>query len=249
MANTVSILSYANTFGDWVVNTNKIAGEINALGKGTYTKDTGILVLNGPGTGLQVSNNALFTSNVNITGAGQALQVTNDAIISGNLTVLGNTSITLNEIVFQDFSSNTLHSNAAFLGTANVINDLGVSGNIYANYVTANGLISLSDIASNTATLNTINVVYGANVGSDLGVTGNVYANKIVALSSITANSVTINTSNTISNANVGGNLEVTGSTYITGDITVTGNANIKLSDSSSANILATALAFSIALG
>ena len=64
MANTVSILSYANTFGDWVINTNQLANEIDTLGKGNYTKDTGLLTINSPGTGLQVSNNSLFTGNV-----------------------------------------------------------------------------------------------------------------------------------------------------------------------------------------
>ena len=68
MANTVSILSYANTFGEWMVNTNQVALEVNNLGSGTYTKDKGILVLNGSGVSLQVSNTAIFTGNVQLTG-------------------------------------------------------------------------------------------------------------------------------------------------------------------------------------
>jgi hypothetical protein len=92
MANTVSILSYANTFGEWMVNTNGIASEINNLGKGTYTKDQGTLVLNGSGVSLQVSNTAIFTGNVQLTGQNSNFQtpyltVNKDADINGNLVV------------------------------------------------------------------------------------------------------------------------------------------------------------------
>jgi hypothetical protein len=116
MANTVSILSYSNTFGNWLTTTNELANEINTLGSGNYTKDTGILVLNGAGTGLQVSNNALFTSNVIITGAGQALQVTNDAIISGNLTVLGNTNLTIESVSMDEMITGNLIVNGTISG-------------------------------------------------------------------------------------------------------------------------------------
>jgi cytoskeletal protein CcmA (bactofilin family) len=144
MANTVSILSYANTFGDWVVNTNKLANEINTLGSGNYTKDTGILVLNGVGTGLQVSNNALFTSNVNITGVGQALQVTNDAIISGNL--YANQIITLGGITANSVTINTIN----ITSTANVGGDLGVTGNTYIDgnlIVTGNTNLTIENVS------------------------------------------------------------------------------------------------------
>jgi hypothetical protein len=228
MANTVSILSYANTFGNWLTTTNELANEINTLGSGNYTKDTGLLVLNGAGTGLQVSNNALFTSNVIITGAGQALQVTNDAIISGNLTVLGNTTISLNELVFNDITSNTLHSNIASLLTANVINDLGVTGNLYASQI-----ITLGGITANTVTINTISTASTANVGGDLGVTGNTYIHGNLT--------VTGNTNLTIENVSmneiVAGNLVVNG--------TISGNGATLLQS----DILSAALALSVALG
>jgi hypothetical protein len=158
MANTVSILSYANTFGNWLINTNVIAGEINRLGKGNYTKDTGLLILNSPGTGLQVSNNALFTSNVTVTGVGQALQVTNDAIIGGNVRI------------YQDTTTDTLHANVSFLGGAYVIGDMEVGGNIYANTV-----IALNSVTINSATINTINTASNVDVGGDLGVAGNTF--------------------------------------------------------------------------
>ena len=41
MANTVTNISYANTFGEWVAATDVLIGENNILGKGNYTKDSG----------------------------------------------------------------------------------------------------------------------------------------------------------------------------------------------------------------
>jgi hypothetical protein len=98
MANTVTILSYANTFGEWMVNTNELAKELNDLAAGTYTKNTGLLVLNSPNTSLQVSNTALFTGNISLTGQGTTLSVANSAEVGVNVTV-GDTTTTANLIV------------------------------------------------------------------------------------------------------------------------------------------------------
>jgi hypothetical protein len=151
MANTVSLLSYANTFGDWVQTTNQLVGEVDNLGKGNYTKDSGLLTINSPGTGLQVSNNALFTGNVLITGAGQSLQVTHDTIISGNLTVLGNTTIAINELSFGDISSNTIHANVATLGSITISTDANITGNLT---VGGNTTINLNEVVSGNLSAN-----------------------------------------------------------------------------------------------
>jgi hypothetical protein len=151
MANTVSILSYANTFGDWVVTTNQIVQEIDNLGKSNYTKDTGLLTINSPGTGFAVSNNSLFSGNVVISGVGQALQVAHDAIISGNLTVMGNTTIGISEIDLGDITSNTLHANVATFGILNVNNDAVVTGNLT---VYGNTSINLNEVVVGSLTAN-----------------------------------------------------------------------------------------------
>ena len=52
MANTVSILSYANTFSDWLVKTNALAVENNNLAANNYIKSTGTLYLNEPTLGV-----------------------------------------------------------------------------------------------------------------------------------------------------------------------------------------------------
>ena len=98
MANTVTILSYANTFGEWMVNTNELANELNDLASGTYTKNTGLLVLNSPDVSVQVSNTALFTGDISLTGPGTSLTVANSAQFGVNVTVT-DTTTTANLIV------------------------------------------------------------------------------------------------------------------------------------------------------
>ena len=98
MANTVTILSYANTFGEWMVNTNELAKEVNDLAAGTYTKNTGLLVLNSSNTSLQVSNTALFTGNIRLTGSGTVLTTTNDIQVGRNINIV-NTVTTANLVV------------------------------------------------------------------------------------------------------------------------------------------------------
>lgn len=100
MANTVYQLSYANTFGEWMIQTNLLAKEMNDLAAGTYTKNTGLLVLNSPNTSVQISNTALFTGNILATGPGTAITVTNDVYVGGNINIT-NTATMANLIVTQ----------------------------------------------------------------------------------------------------------------------------------------------------
>lgn len=41
MANTVTTLSYANTFGHWLTATSALIAENNTLAKDNYVKDSG----------------------------------------------------------------------------------------------------------------------------------------------------------------------------------------------------------------
>ena len=93
MANTVSILSYANTFGDWVVTTNGLARENNNLAANNYIKNTGTLFLNDPSLGLQVANNAIIGGQLQSTGIGSGATIQNNLSVGGN-TTLANTTVT-----------------------------------------------------------------------------------------------------------------------------------------------------------
>ena len=87
MANTVTLLSYANTFSDWLVKTNALAVENNNLAANNYTKSTGTLYLNEPTLGLQVYNNAYVGGQVETS----TLKVNNNAGVSGVLYVNNST--------------------------------------------------------------------------------------------------------------------------------------------------------------
>jgi hypothetical protein len=126
MANTVTALSYANTFGDWVITTNNLATEINSLGKSNYTKDSGLFNINSP-QGLQVSNNALFTSGVNLTGLGTPLTITAGASIGGSLNVTN--IITTSNVVTNNATINNINSNITINGSTVITGNLTVSGN------------------------------------------------------------------------------------------------------------------------
>jgi preprotein translocase subunit SecD len=77
MANTVSILNYANTFGDWVTTTNALVQENNDLAANNYHKNAGTLYLDEPTLGLSVANNAFVQGQI-LAGTGR---------ITGNFTV------------------------------------------------------------------------------------------------------------------------------------------------------------------
>jgi len=88
----ISIITRTNTIDEWRIQTNLSAIELNNLSSNNYTKSNGTLtlsgnsslILTGPGTVLQTSNNAL---------------IGNDLSVANNLTVgtvgsnVGNVSI------------------------------------------------------------------------------------------------------------------------------------------------------------
>ena len=72
MANTVSILSYANTFGDWVTTTNQLVKENNDIAANNYVKSSGTLFLNDSLLGVQVANNAIIGGQLQVVGVGSS---------------------------------------------------------------------------------------------------------------------------------------------------------------------------------
>lgn len=186
MANTFTQLSYANTFGDWVIQTNYHSTELNSIARGNYTKDTGLLTLTNPGIALQVANNSLFQGNVVISGTGQALQVTKDVYIGGNLWVGGNTTISLDEIILDEVYVNGIISN-----TANIII-------LSSNVISAN--ISVSTPLLNASVANVSNLVSNSILNRNWLISNTITANTSVSTNTITtvdetvSNTLTVNT-------------------------------------------------------
>ena len=92
MANHITPIDNANTFGDWVNTTNKVLAETNDLQANNYTKNSGTLIISSTGTGLQVANDAIIQGAFSVTGTGSG------ASIQNNLTVVLGTIQAANSI-------------------------------------------------------------------------------------------------------------------------------------------------------
>ena len=96
MANTVTLLSYANTFGDQLVTINALAQENNNMAANNYIKPTGTLYLNDPTLGLQVANNAVVAGQLQVQGTGSSAYIQNNLRVDTQVyftnTVLGLTN-------------------------------------------------------------------------------------------------------------------------------------------------------------
>jgi hypothetical protein len=245
MANTVTLLSYANTFGDWVVTTNALVVENNNLAANNYIKPSGTLYLNDPTLGLQVGNNAVIAGQLQVTGIGSSAYVQNNlrvdtqvyftntiigltnsgqANIGGPLLALGannglqvanSATIGGNVIVYQT---------STLVGAANVGNTLNVIG--------ATSLQNTLTVAQNASFSANINAAQYVNVIHDVNATD------FIASQSITGSSLLIN-----NNAQIGGQLAVTGNfiingttVYNTNTFTINANSNVGLTSTFAVN-------------
>ena len=210
MANTISILSYTNTFGDWFVNTNALAKENNEFGSNNYIKPTGTLYLNDPNLGLQVANSAIIAGQLQVQGIGSSAYVQNNlrvdtqvyftnttlgltnsgqAIIGKDLLVLG--SGTGLRVANNTLIGGTLTAN----GITQLNNDLNVSGNtiisntvyVRSNTYFANSIVVNKDVWTNNLTTSTV-----ATIGTNLNVINNTYTNALQANASVNTASLTV---------------------------------------------------------
>lgn len=142
MANTVNRISYANTFGDWVVTTNNLVNENNDFAANNFVKPTGTLYLNSPTLGLQVANTAIIAGTLQVQGPGAVIQNT---LTVGN--IAGNTAT---------FTSTLAASNNATVGATLTANNLVVTTGITigTSLITATGGILTANISGNANTVN-----------------------------------------------------------------------------------------------
>ena len=215
MANTVTLLSYANTFGDWVVTTNKLAQENNDLAANNYVKPTGTLFLNSPTLGLQVANNAVVQGQLQVSGIGSSAYVQKNLQVDGQIIGAGN-----NYFITSD--SNTIFTlTQSGNGLALRINPQpGGSGQFGANstVIDANGNVYIGSASAGTFKLNVANgnvnfsnnLTVGSNITSQIVRTTNHTVSKdITASANILGDRIQANT-NLISPT-----LAVSGTAYV----------------------------------
>jgi acetyltransferase-like isoleucine patch superfamily enzyme len=143
MSNQIVPLGYANTFGDWIVTTNKVLAETNDIGANNYIKDSGTFTINSSGTGLLVKNDAIVQGVLTVAGVGSSATVQNDLTVQRQL-YLSNTGTS--------FLAN---------GTANILGNLLVGGMIMPTFGSeSNGISFLGGTTGDSA-----NIKYYATAG------------------------------------------------------------------------------------
>lgn len=228
MANTITNLTTANTFQQWLNATQLVVSRLNLLNEG--------------------GNNEVFVANTNI-------EIANNLTVTGNLTVSGN--IILDEIGFDDLlvngsasiantltvGGNTTLSNVIITSNVSTVNvttklEVGTNANVYgALYVAGDAVFG------GNVTLDTVGF-------DDLTVTGNAS----ITLNTTVGGTLNVTDNSTFTNANVT-NILVANVAHITSANISTANVISLVGDANTAiynRIVAaeaTALAFSIALG
>jgi hypothetical protein len=224
MANNVNYLTYANTFGDWVVTTNNLARENNDFAANNYVKPTGTLYLNAPTLGLQVANNAVVAGQLQVQGIGSSayiqnnLQVgtqvyfsnsvlgltnTGDMIVGGNLSVAGRFII----------SGTTINSTNNYTLNANNTSAANASFSVNRGTTGANAAIFWNENVDQWQLLNTTDSIY-----YKILTTNDVSSTLLSTSSNTAASQASVNTLNS---------LVATQNTWLQGVIT-TANTSMK---------------------
>jgi hypothetical protein len=164
MANTVSTLSYANTFGEWVVATQGLIAENNVLAASDYTKDSGTLYLN------ETTKSSLQANgNVIVQGAFVSQGVGSSGYIQNNLTVGG-------QIYFTNTTLGLTHTGQANLNGLVLVQGpnygISVANNAYVGGNTSIKYRSISDTVVANTSVNTVDV-YTTNLTANTKIDAN----------------------------------------------------------------------------
>ena len=161
MANTVTTLNYANTFGHWLAATDALIAENNTLAKDNYVKDSGTIYLSeGTLTALQSNGNVIVQKALLVQGVGSYATVQNDLTVER-----------------QGLFTNTEMSLVAS-GSANIANVLTVLGPGYGLKVQNDARVEGDLYVGGDLDLNILEARQKVNT-STLSVTGSTYTNKL----------------------------------------------------------------------
>lgn len=215
MANTVTLLSYANTFGDWVVTTNKLAQENNDLAANNYVKPTGTLFLNSPTLGLQVANNAVIQGQLQVSGIGSSAYVQKNLQVDGQIIGASN-----NYFIANDANSIFTITQSGSGLAIRINSQLGGSGTFGANstVIDANGNVYIGSASAGIFKLNVANG--NVNFANNLTVGSNVTAQIVRTTNHVVSKDVT-------ASANILGERIQANTNLITPTLAVSGTAYI----------------------
>ena len=199
----IPIITRTNTIDEWRIQTNQEATALNALETGAYTKSNGALTLSGNsslvltanGVSLQVSNNAVFQSDIT---------VEKNIILGSRSSQTGNLTMGATLVVYGVGSALQVANNAL------VNTDLQVTRTVYTGNISANGNVTVGIDASVARTLRlsgTGDVLY-VNTGiakvntatiTNITSTNTSIANAVIASETVTT-SIVVNSNVTTGN-------------------------------------------------
>ena len=175
MANTVTTLNYANTFGHWLAATDALIAENNTLAKDNYVKDSGTIYLSeGTLTALQSNGNVIVQKALLVQGVGSYATVQNDLTVER-----------------QGLFTNTEMSLVAS-GSANIANVLTVLGSGYGLKVQNDARVEGDLYVGGDLDLNILEARQKVNT-STLSVTGSTYTNKLQSNNQVVTEVLTAN--------------------------------------------------------
>jgi len=198
MANTVTSLNYANTFGHWLTATSALIAENNTLAKDNYVKDSGTIYLSeGTLTALQSNGNVIIQKSLSVQGVGSSATVQND------LTVERQGRFTNTELSLVASGSANIANVLNVLGSGNglrVANNARVGGDLYVG-----GNLDLNILEArqkvNTETLSVTGTTYTSKLQSNnqvvtgvLTANNNIYTSRLQSNTSITTTEIQANT-------------------------------------------------------
>lgn len=230
MANTVSLLSYANTFGEWVTTTNKVAQEVNDLAANNYVKGSGTLYLNDGTLGLQIANNAVIGGQLQSQGIGSSAYIQNNLRVDSQ-TYMTNTMLSL-VASGQANIAGPVYATASSVGLY-VANNAIVNGHLQAR----NGFTSNSNawikgdatIDGDVRAKSNVTIDNYTSIGQDLHVLGSVnidydvHARNLGGTGTMSADRLEINGPGEFANGVIVGSGSDGGDLTVYGDLTVDG--------------------------
>ena len=149
-AQVFPVLSYANTFSDWVVSTNGLLQQNNDLAANNFTKPSGTLFLGDGSLGLQVNTAAIVAGAFQVQGTGSSAYIQNTLRVGGTVNFT-NTALSL-------FANGQISAYGSGTGLS-VANNATVSGTL--------------TIGSNETVGGTLGVTGATSLSSTLSVSGN----------------------------------------------------------------------------
>jgi len=254
---TLPNISYANTFGDWVVATNNLITDHDQFAANNYQKNTGTLYLNDPTLGLQVNSASIFAGNVQVVGAGSSAYIQNNLRVDTQV-YFTNTSLGLTNsgqaniggllLALGSGTGLAVSNNATIGGTVSIGStaSIGSSATIGGS-ATVGGTITVtgqSNLNGNTVVSNTMSVSGNTNLGNYLNVTKDISAvngalsgNMGVGGTLSVGGSATFNTIQTTGQLAVGGNFVLNGTTvYNSNSFTINAQSSVGLNSTFNVN-------------